>query len=417
MEYSEVQQIAKKTIEYAKTIIKPGMNLLDLRDLCERKMLELGADSFWYWDIGAFVFAGDETTVSVSGKKYVTSDRTIAENDIVTIDLSPQCENIWGDYARTIILENGVVVDKREISNEEWRKGLQMEDRLHHELTEFVNTETTFEELYYHINEIILKAGFVNLDFMGNLGHSIVKNKNDRVYTEKGNTQRISEVKYFTFEPHISIPGSKYGYKKENIYYFQNGKPVDMLAFQPDVANIDDPVMPYIYLNNTMLLAKYFQKRPNMMKQPGAYFHIGYPPAYFLYNIMELAFPRFTGFYTVHGPSPLKKSTYETLWNLEPELLTSVCSHAFRHKEDVSQYVLREYQKLQGDFVPQNVQKLCGYFNLENQNLKLTKTIEKHKIPMVCVNDSNYAIDFEKVQKEINGALEQRLSRKSLFEM
>ena len=36
---------------------------------------------------------------------------------------------------------------------------------------------------------------------------------------------------------------------------------------------------------------------------------------------------------------------------------------------------------------------------------------------MVCVNDSNYAIDFEKVQKEINGALEQRLSRKSLFEM
>ena len=29
-------------------------------------MLELGADSFWYWDVGAFVFAGDETTVSVS---------------------------------------------------------------------------------------------------------------------------------------------------------------------------------------------------------------------------------------------------------------------------------------------------------------------------------------------------------------
>ena len=77
-------------------------------------------------------------------------------------------------------------------------------------------------------NEFIVENGFVNLDFMGNLGHSIVKNKNDRVYTEKGNTQRISEVKYFTFEPHISIPGSKYGYKKENIYYFQNGKPVEL---------------------------------------------------------------------------------------------------------------------------------------------------------------------------------------------
>lgn len=28
----------------------------------------------------------------------------------------------------------------------------------------------------------------------------------------------------FTFEPHISFPDSKYGYKKENIYYFdENG--------------------------------------------------------------------------------------------------------------------------------------------------------------------------------------------------
>lgn len=38
------------------------------------------------------------------------------------------------------------------------------EDRLHRELVEFVNIKTTFEELYYHINEFILKDGFVNLD-------------------------------------------------------------------------------------------------------------------------------------------------------------------------------------------------------------------------------------------------------------
>ena len=123
LDYKEVQQIARETIEYAKTFIKPGMNLLEVRKLCEQKMLELGADSFWYWDIGAFVFAGDETTVSVSGKQYVTSDRTINGNDIVTIDLSPQNGNIWGDFARTIILENGVVTDKDKIVNAEWKNG------------------------------------------------------------------------------------------------------------------------------------------------------------------------------------------------------------------------------------------------------------------------------------------------------
>ena len=228
MKYKDVQQIAKDTIDFAKKNIKPGMKLLDIRKLCEQKMLELGADSFWYWDVEAFVSAGDETTVSVSGKQYVTSDRIINENDIVTIDLSPQNDNIWGDYARTIILENGVVVDKADVNNVEWRNGLQMEDGLHKELLEFANIETTFEELYYHINEIITENGFINLDFMGNLGHSIVKNKGDRVYIEKGNKQKLSDVDYFTFEPHISIPRSKYGYKKENIYYFEDSKLVEL---------------------------------------------------------------------------------------------------------------------------------------------------------------------------------------------
>ena len=219
--YSQIQQTAKQTIAYIKKIIKPGMKLLDIRKLCEEKLMELGADSFWYWDVGAFVFAGDETTVSISGKQYVTSDKIIENNDIITIDLSPQVGNIWGDYARTIIVENGEVVDDiAQIQNQEWKSGLQMEEKLHAELFCFVTKETTFEELYYHMNEFIVENGFVNLDFMGNLGHSIVKSKGDRVYIERGNVMKLGDVKYFTFEPHITFPDSKYGYKKENIYYF-----------------------------------------------------------------------------------------------------------------------------------------------------------------------------------------------------
>ena len=46
MENKDVQKIAKMTIQYAKEIIKPGMNLIDLRNALEKKMLELGTDSF-----------------------------------------------------------------------------------------------------------------------------------------------------------------------------------------------------------------------------------------------------------------------------------------------------------------------------------------------------------------------------------
>lgn len=59
-----------------------GMSLLKVRSIYEKFMLENCADSFWYWNVGAFVFSGDETTVSVSGRHYQTSERIIGNNDI-----------------------------------------------------------------------------------------------------------------------------------------------------------------------------------------------------------------------------------------------------------------------------------------------------------------------------------------------
>ena len=52
-----------------------------------------------------------------------------------------------------------------------------------------------------------------------------------------------------------------------------------------------------VYLGNfgpeiaETLLAKHFDKYENMKKQPGAYFHVGYPLKYYCYNVMEMAFP------------------------------------------------------------------------------------------------------------------------------
>ena len=224
MTNQEVQFIAKQTMDYIKNVITPGMKLTQVRKMCEEKMLELGADSFWYWDIGAFIFSGDETTKSVSGKEYETADKYIEENDIVTVDLSPQCDHVWGDYARTIIIEKGKVIECLDsIQNEEWRAGLALEQILHQELVDFVNDATTFEELYYHMNRKIDEAHFINLDFLGNLGHSIEKKRGDRIYIEKGNQTKLIDKEYFTFEPHIARPGSLFGYKWENIYYFENG--------------------------------------------------------------------------------------------------------------------------------------------------------------------------------------------------
>ena len=222
-EYKAVQSCAKETIEYIKSKIETGMPLPEVRRLCEEKLKMLGADSFWYYDIGAFVFSGDETTISVSGREYATSDRVIGTDDIITIDLSPQAGDTWGDYARTVIVEGGKVVQSiDEIKCDEWRSGLLMEKKLHDKMKQIVSPQMTFEELYYRMNDFIKTEGYINLDFLGNLGHSIVRRKEDRIYIEKGNDTKLGDVSFFTFEPHISVSGSKYGYKMENIYYFED---------------------------------------------------------------------------------------------------------------------------------------------------------------------------------------------------
>lgn len=220
-----MQNLNRKTMQYLINNISVGMSLKEIKDMCEKYMLENGADSFWYWNVGALIFSGDETTMSISGKRYKVANRIITDNDIITIDLSPQNNKYWGDFARTIIIENSKVInDINNIQNQEWKNGLLMEKYLHEWLIEIVTDDMTFEELYYIMNDIIKKRGFVNLDFLGNLGHSIVKNQEERIYIEKGNQTQLSKVNMFTFEPHISMPNSKYGYKREDIYYFKENK-------------------------------------------------------------------------------------------------------------------------------------------------------------------------------------------------
>jgi Xaa-Pro aminopeptidase len=216
-------------MKVAQQSIHAGQKLTAVRDLCEETMLSLGADSFWYWGIGAFVFCGTDTIQSVPGKRYETADRVIQTEDIITIDLSPQINEIWGDFARTIIVEDGEPLkDSRLTKRPEWREGILAEEQLHAALIGLAKPAMTFEELHAQMNSHILKLGFENVDFLGNLGHSIERKSEHRVYIEPGNALRLGEVELFTFEPHIRRPNGDYGFKHENIYQFNGAVLVEI---------------------------------------------------------------------------------------------------------------------------------------------------------------------------------------------
>ncbi len=199
-------------------------------------------------------------------------------------------------------------------------------------------------------------------------------------------------------------------------YFFRNNRPCDMLAFQPVVANPANPVMSHLYLNNSLVLCKYFDKRENVRKHPKNYFKPGYPLLYFFYNLLELAFPLFTGFYTVHGPAPFCKSTFRELWEKEGELLEKMSENRFRSKEDVTPYLFREWQKLSNQFEPENIQKDFGYFNIAAENGRLLRTITKQKKKVICVNDQKLGSEFERVKQELLQAFHTILPEVSSFE-
>ena len=198
--------------------------------------------------------------------------------------------------------------------------------------------------------------------------------------------------------------------------FFKGGKPVDMLALQPDVANPVFPVMSYIHMNNALLISRHFDKRTQMKRFKGKFFHLGYPLMHFGYNILEIVFPRYTGFYTVHGPSPLLKSTCETIWAEEEELLDEVSRHRFRNREDVSQFIFREWQKQSGEFVPVNLHRRFRYFEVGKNMREAVKVIRKQKRRMICLNDPDIEIDFEADRETLCNALEESMPEPSSFE-
>ena len=199
--------------------------------------------------------------------------------------------------------------------------------------------------------------------------------------------------------------------------FFMDGLPRDMLALQPVVANPKNPVMSYAYLNTALAVSRHFVKRETMRKFPGKYFHPGYPLKYFVYNLLETLFPLYTGFYTVHGPSPFLKETFERVWEQEEALMRQTTLHRFRNGADVSQYLVREWAKQEGAFVPANLHRDFCYLDGSDCSKRNLDVIRRQKKKMICLNDSDHPFDFEVNKAAYQSAFHELFPCRSSFEL
>jgi Xaa-Pro aminopeptidase len=215
-----VQAAAKHVLQQLVGHITPESTETSIATAAAAMLAERGYPDTWYYNCPAFVLLGSRSKASLSGRVYEPSTEPVGLRNLVTVDLSPRSGDIWGDCARSFYVEEGVA--RVEPTTPEFVSGYEAESRLHRKMRAFVRPDTSFHDLYEFANAQIREEGFENLDFLGNVGHSICQHRDDRQYIEAGNHRRLGEVACFTFEPHISQHGGRWGFKHENIYYFDN---------------------------------------------------------------------------------------------------------------------------------------------------------------------------------------------------
>lgn len=132
---------------------------------------------------------------------------------------------------------------------------------------------------------------------------------------------------------------------------------------------------------------------------------------------VERLFPDyFTGFRNLHAPAAYRKSTFEAVWNAEPELLRRTTGHRFRSADDVNQWVCLWWQIASGQFAPFNTDNVVASAD-ESTIGELCRIIHTQSHDMLCINDPEKSVDFEALSARLRGAFVEILPEKSEFEI
>jgi len=171
----------------------------------------------------------------------------------------------------------------------------------------------------------------------------------------------------------------------------------------------------YAQVNNMFIINKYFKKREVQEKNWDKWYCDDYGDRLERTKACSYWYD-FPGFYDPHMANPLKKSTLEKLWELEPDALDAGSRDRFRGSADVTQYLIRYWQLCEGDFIPRRTQGKVFFPTIETYN-EVVDAINNRLYPMISFNENCNSEEFEIMKGAINNALEQRFPNKCSFEI
>ena len=196
--------------------------------------------------------------------------------------------------------------------------------------------------------------------------------------------------------------------------FFKNGLPCDIAALntmQPNTQGID-----HIICNDLILINKYFAKRNLLKEHFEKWINVKYLSQWYR-TLALLPWSLHTGFVDPHLPNAYLKSTFERVWELEPEILQKTAESRFRNITDVNQYLIRYWRLCSGEFSPYNVWKDSELITIQNNNLNyISDVIRNQRKKVICLNDADSTVDFDKAKMSLIRDFEVILPEKSSFE-
>ncbi len=195
--------------------------------------------------------------------------------------------------------------------------------------------------------------------------------------------------------------------------FFKKGIPCDRyIEYEKKAASLRHIT---IRRNVYDIIYKHFNTRKSALKNICKYINFHYSLCDNLRNFYYIYKNQIYDIANEHLTRSFAKNTFFDLWDKEYTKLNNSCYNKFRKETDIGSGVFRMWQLLSGKFVPRFT--LGKYFVIGNNNDILIHSIVRRKYKIICINDANPNIDFEKVKSDICKSLDRVFPNKSSFEI
>lgn len=167
--------------------------------------------------------------------------------------------------------------------------------------------------------------------------------------------------------------------------------------------------------NVMAIINTHFRKKTVLRQNPGKWYSLKYGKG-LIKNLLNAPGSRFSCFSNPHIATSLRKSSFEAVWQLEPDALDTACRNKFRELNSINQYLIRYYQLCSGSFVPRRADLgIC--YDIGYNDEAMYRDIRSGNHKLICVNDNVDVQDFEANKARLIAAFQSVLPEKSTFEL